>query len=157
MATMIIIKGLKAVANTGPLDFITNPWTQYEILDVTIPYTWKNKHIFRESERERETERERERQRYRIGSCKEIHVPANCPNRGFMFHNKGDSNGLQSANKANKGSERELMVLVCLQCMRLVINETEQIKLNLWEIKHVQLVFLLLSSGPILVNQLNYL
>lgn len=49
------------------------------------------------------------------------------------------------------------MVLVCLQCLRLVINETEQIKLNLWEIKHVQLVFLLLSSGPILVNQLNYL
>jgi len=27
MATMIIIKGLKAVAKTGPFFFITNPWT----------------------------------------------------------------------------------------------------------------------------------
>jgi hypothetical protein len=27
MATMIIIKGLKAVAKTGPFFFITIPWT----------------------------------------------------------------------------------------------------------------------------------
>lgn len=31
---------------------------------------------------------------YGVSSCKEIHVPSNCPNRGFMFHNKGDGNGL---------------------------------------------------------------
>lgn len=39
IATIIIIKGLKAVAKTGPLFFITSPCTKYEILDVTIPYT----------------------------------------------------------------------------------------------------------------------
>jgi hypothetical protein len=31
---------------------------------------------------------------YSIGSGKESHVKANFPCRGFVFHDKGDSNGL---------------------------------------------------------------
>lgn len=60
--------------------------------------------------------RESEREAYRICSGEEVHVPADGPDRGVVFHDEGDGDGLKGAHAADHCGERELVVGVGFQC-----------------------------------------